>query len=137
MHEGKQVRDKPYFKHVRFRINEDSNVSLLALKSGEIDELMLTPEQWTTQTSDDAYYARNTKARGLEWTNFQFTWNLDTPFFDDLRSPQGDVVRLQSRRDARQALLRSLWAEQWHLSPRFVDGAEESIALLPSGSEQG
>ncbi len=85
LHNGKQVRDKPYFKEVRFRINEDSNVSLLALKSGEIDELELTPEQWTTQTGDEEYYSRNTKSRGLEWTSFQFTWNLETPFFNDLR----------------------------------------------------
>jgi peptide/nickel transport system substrate-binding protein len=88
LHDGKQVRDKPYFKEIRFRINEDSNVSLLALKSGEIDELELTPEQWTTQTADDDYYARNTKARGLQWLNFQFTWNLQTPFFNDVRVRQ-------------------------------------------------
>src|SRR3569623_1678064 len=46
---------------------------------------MMTPEQWTPQTGDEAFYSRNTKARGLEWTNFQFTWNLKTPFFSDLR----------------------------------------------------
>lgn len=85
LHNGKQVRDKPYFKEVRLRINEDSNVSLLALKSGEIDELEMTPEQWVTQTGDEEYYSRNTKARGLQWLNFQFTWNLQSPFFNDLR----------------------------------------------------
>ncbi|HUY87649.1 MAG TPA: peptide-binding protein [Pirellulales bacterium] len=85
LHEGKQVRQKPYIEQIRFRINADSNVSLLALKSGEIDELLLTPEQWMTQTGDDEFYSRNTKARGIEWTTFQFNWNLQTPFFSDIR----------------------------------------------------
>ena len=44
MHEGKQVRDRPYFKTVRFRIRPDASVSLLALKAGDIDEMQLTPE---------------------------------------------------------------------------------------------
>ena len=35
MHDGKQVRDKPYFaQRVRFSILEDANTRLLALKSG-------------------------------------------------------------------------------------------------------
>ena len=33
---GKKVRDDPYFKEVRFRIIEDPNTSLLALKAGDI-----------------------------------------------------------------------------------------------------
>ncbi|MGA0039882.1 MAG: ABC transporter substrate-binding protein, partial [Pirellulales bacterium] len=45
---GKQVRQVPYFEEIRFRIIEDPNTSLLALKAGEIEEMMLAPEQWTT-----------------------------------------------------------------------------------------
>jgi peptide/nickel transport system substrate-binding protein len=82
---GKQVRDEPYFAEIRFRIIEDPNTSLLALKSGEIDELMLQPEQWTTQTTDAEFYARNTKATAPEWVSFHFGWNIGTPFFADRR----------------------------------------------------
>jgi peptide/nickel transport system substrate-binding protein len=85
MHNGKQVREKPYFKEVRFRIIEDPNIALLALKNGEIDEMELNPEQWRTQTTDDEFYRLNTKASGVEWTGFQFLWNLKTPFFSDIR----------------------------------------------------
>ena len=85
MHQGKQVRDKPYFKEVRVRIIEDQNTALLALKKGEIDELMLLPEQWITQTADDEFYEKNTKASGLEWVSFHFAWNIATPFFSDVR----------------------------------------------------
>jgi len=82
---GKVVREPPYFKDVRFRIIEDPNTALLALKSGEIDEMILQPEQWTTQTVDDGYYELNTKATAPEWVSFHFAWNIAAPFFADRR----------------------------------------------------
>jgi peptide/nickel transport system substrate-binding protein len=88
MHEGKQVRDKPYFKTVRFRIRPDLSVSLLGLKAGDIDEMILSPEMWRNQTNDDEYYRTNTKASGLEWTEFHFVWNLQDPLFSDKRVRQ-------------------------------------------------
>jgi peptide/nickel transport system substrate-binding protein len=85
MHAGKQVRDKPFFKEIRFRVIEDGNIALLAVNNGEIDEMELVAEQWVTQTSDDNFYRLNTKAFGLEWTFFFFNWNLKSPFFSDIR----------------------------------------------------
>jgi peptide/nickel transport system substrate-binding protein len=82
---GKKVREEPFFKEIRFRIIEDPNTSLLALKSGEIDEMVLLPEQWTTQTKAADFYDRNTKATAPEWVSFHFGWNIDTPFFADRR----------------------------------------------------
>jgi peptide/nickel transport system substrate-binding protein len=82
---GRVVREEPYFKDIRFRIIEDPNTALLALKSGEIDEMILQPEQWTTQTVDDDYYQLNTKATAPEWVSFHFAWNIGTPFFADRR----------------------------------------------------
>ncbi|NDC53747.1 MAG: peptide ABC transporter substrate-binding protein [Planctomycetia bacterium] len=82
---GKQVREPPFFKEVRFRIVEDPNTTLLALKSGEIDEMVLLPEQWTTQTKGPDFYDRNTKVTAPEWVSFHFGWNIDTPFFADRR----------------------------------------------------
>ena len=85
MHNGKQVRNKPCFKEVRFHIIEDGNTRLLALKSGRIQEGELQPEQWQTQTSGDDYYSINTKVYGNEWSYFVIGWNLKTPFFADVR----------------------------------------------------
>jgi peptide/nickel transport system substrate-binding protein len=85
MHNGKQVRDKPQFKEIRFRIISDPSVALLALKKGDIEEMILDPEQWQTQTGGDDFYAKNTKARAVEWTSFHFCWNLKTPYFSDVR----------------------------------------------------
>jgi peptide/nickel transport system substrate-binding protein len=85
MHNGKQVRNKPYFKEIRFHIIEDGNTRLLALKSGRIQEGELQPEQWQTQTSGDDFYSINTKSYGNEWTYFFISWNFKTPFFSDVR----------------------------------------------------
>ena len=82
---GKRVRDLPFFNEIRFRILEDPNTALLALKKGEIEEMALTPEQWTTQTNGDDFYARNTKATAPEWVSFHFNWNTKSPFFSDRR----------------------------------------------------
>ena len=82
---GRKVRDEPSFKEVRFRIIEDPNTSLLALKAGDIHEMVLQPEQWTTQTTAADYYQRNTKATAPEWVNFHFGWNIESPFFADRR----------------------------------------------------
>jgi len=83
--DGKKVRDEPFFKEIRFRIIEDPNTSLLALKSGEIDEMILSPEQWKTQTTGADFYTRNTKVTAPEWVSFHFGWNINTPFFADRR----------------------------------------------------
>jgi peptide/nickel transport system substrate-binding protein len=88
MHNGKQVRKKPYFREVRFRLIEDGTIALIALKKGEIDEMELTAELWMTRTSDDDFYRLNTKVSSLEWTEFQFVWNLKSPFFSDLKVRQ-------------------------------------------------
>lgn len=87
-HMGKQVRAKPYYKEVRFKIIKDSNTALLALKGGDLDELQLRPQQWTTQTGGDDFYDRNTKSWGVEWGYAYFGWNADpklAPFFMDKR----------------------------------------------------
>jgi peptide/nickel transport system substrate-binding protein len=85
MHNGRQVRDKPYFKTFRFKVIEDRNTALLALKAGRVDELLLFADQWQGQTNGDDFYQRNTKISGEEWTSFHFCWNNKTPYFEDKR----------------------------------------------------
>ncbi|MCH7728596.1 MAG: peptide-binding protein [Planctomycetes bacterium] len=88
MHNGKQVRDKPHFKTIRFRVIQDNATALLALKKGTIEEMALTPEQWQTQTDNDQYYSQNTKARDIEWVYFYFGWNCKSGFFKDKKVRQ-------------------------------------------------
>ncbi len=88
MHNGKQVRPKPYFREVRVKVIEDFNTALLALKAGQIEEMELRAEQWTNQTSGDDFYKLNTKVTAPEWTEGHFIWNLQSPFFADKRVRQ-------------------------------------------------
>lgn len=85
MHKGKQVRDKPYFKTIRFHVKPDQSTALLSLKAGDIDEMILNPEQWSKQTNGDDFYKNNTKVYAVEWVGFHFMWNLKTPYFSDKR----------------------------------------------------
>ncbi|TWT96710.1 Oligopeptide-binding protein AppA precursor [Botrimarina colliarenosi] len=87
-HDGKPVREKPYFAKIRHRVIEDTNTQLLALKASDVDEALLGAEQWLTQTDSDDFYKVNTKARGAEWTFFYIGWNLKSPLFEDLRVRQ-------------------------------------------------
>ena len=117
MHNGKQVRPKPYFKEVRVKVIEDLNTALLALKAGEIEELMLRAEQWANQTSGDDFYKHNTKVTAPEWTEFHFIWNMRTPYFSDKRVRAGDVVRVRLRRIFEQDL-RTVCIS--HVEARFI-----------------
>jgi peptide/nickel transport system substrate-binding protein len=85
MRDGKQVRDKPPFEEVRFKIIEDLNTALLALKSGYLDEMLILPDQWVGQTNDDDFYRLNTKASAVSWTDYYIVWNQQTPYFSDRR----------------------------------------------------
>ena len=88
MHEGEQVRDRPYFKEIRMKVIQDPETALLALRKGDIEEMQLTPEQWQSRTSSDEFYANNTKVYALEWVYFYFGWNCKTLYFADKRVRQ-------------------------------------------------
>jgi peptide/nickel transport system substrate-binding protein len=79
MSDGKQVREKPYFEEIRFRVITDPNTALLSLMSGGLDEYEIHQEQWANQTSGADFYDKNTKGRGVEWTYFYFGWNNNSP----------------------------------------------------------
>ncbi len=85
LHNGKQVRDKPYYKVIRFRVQPNDATALLALKAGDLDEMQLSPELWQNQTDGDDFYQRNTKVFDTEWANIQFIWNIKDPRFADKR----------------------------------------------------
>ena len=88
MHDGKQVRDKPYFKLIRYKVINDVNTALLALKSAKLETMVLNAEQWNGQTGGDEFYKHNTKASGAAWTSFHFCWNTKTPYFKDKKVRQ-------------------------------------------------
>ncbi len=88
MKDGKQIRDKPYFKTIRLKIISDDNTALLALKNGDIDTLELRPEPWMTQTNDKDFYKAHTKSFGTEWSHSYIGWNIGSKYFSDVRVRQ-------------------------------------------------
>ncbi|MDP7020617.1 MAG: ABC transporter substrate-binding protein, partial [Pirellulaceae bacterium] len=88
MHNGEQVRHKPYFREVIFTVIPEQNTRLLALETGEIDEGELGAEEWRTKTSSARFYANNTKVRDKDWTYFYVGWNQTSPFFEDKKVRQ-------------------------------------------------
>lgn len=82
---GQSIRRKPYFREIRFRVIEDSNTALLAVKNAEVHDLILNPEQWVTQTTGDDFYRHNTKATDTEWGFSYIGWNCRDPLFSDKR----------------------------------------------------
>lgn len=83
MVDGKQVREKPHFKEVRFKVIPDTTTALLALKKSDIEEMQLTPEMWVTQTDGEEFYSRNTKVYDTEWVFWYFGYNCGRPPFND------------------------------------------------------
>jgi peptide/nickel transport system substrate-binding protein len=80
---GKQVRPKPYFAEIRFKIIEEPSTTMLALKRGDIEEYEMSVAQWNSKAADDEFYRLNTKARASEWTYFYFGWNNRHELFND------------------------------------------------------
>ena len=88
-HNGEQVRNKPYFKEIRLRINPDSSTALLAMKAGDVDNMLLEAAQWSTQTGGEDFYRRNTKSRAIEWVSFfVFLEHEVAVFYSDARVRQ-------------------------------------------------
>ncbi len=104
MQNGKQVRAKPFFEEIRFRVIPDPNTALLALESGGLDDYEIHQEQWANQTNGPDFYDKNTKVFGVEWTYFYFGWNTNSDscaVFQGSQSSRGDVVCLRLQRNAK------------------------------------
>ena len=137
MHNGKQVRDKPYFKTIRFRVIQEPGVALLGLKGGEIDEMILTPQQWRTQTNDDDFYKDSTKVYDTEWVSFHFSGTCQSPMFTDKRIRRAMTYAFDHEEMLQQAALRPRSARQRHLPSRLALGTARQADLHQARPRQG
>lgn len=85
MHNGEQVRAKPYFKTIRIEVIVDSNTALLALMSGRIDDMIIPAPKWNTDANSAEFYAHNVKVAASQWGEYHITWNCESPLFEDVR----------------------------------------------------
>ena len=138
MHDGKQVRDKPHYKTIRFRINPDNSTALLAMKAGDIDYFELEAAQWSSQTNGDDFYEKNTKARAIEWVTFSFFWNNESKFFNDVR-----VRQAMSYAFDHDELINTLrygrdepCTGTFHKTSRWHPGPENAVSNVPQPWKQ-
>jgi peptide/nickel transport system substrate-binding protein len=78
---------RPAFARVIFRAQPDRNLALLLFKKGDLDEYLLTPQQFVTQTGDEEFRRLGVKGWGPVGRWGRVCWNMDgsNPFFGDTR----------------------------------------------------
>jgi peptide/nickel transport system substrate-binding protein len=79
---------KPHFKRIIFRIIPDDKVTFLRFEAGEVDEMVLTKEQFAVDTNkSEKFRQRGAKAMGDQWSFSYIAWsqNGQNPFFGDRR----------------------------------------------------
>lgn len=78
----------PYIRKVVYRIIPDMATSFLELKSGNLDIMSLTPQQYTRQTSGGVWDTDWAKYKYLSFSYTYLGYNLKHPFFADKRVRQ-------------------------------------------------
>jgi peptide/nickel transport system substrate-binding protein len=78
---------KPYFKRIVIRIITDAQARLLAFEKQQIDEIELTPKQFTRDTTGPLFKKVGVKGKASQWKYSYIGWNMDgsNPFFTDRR----------------------------------------------------
>jgi peptide/nickel transport system substrate-binding protein len=82
---NKEGIDQVYIDRFRFRIINDMNAALVALKSQELDLLGLQPLQYTQQTDTDKFKVYFEKTLYFSPSYTYVGWNNDHPIFSDRR----------------------------------------------------
>ncbi|MFP6583354.1 MAG: ABC transporter substrate-binding protein [Candidatus Hydrogenedentota bacterium] len=79
--------EKPHFARQIIKIQPDRNVALLMFKSGGLDEIWLTPQQYATQTNDEEFRKYGVKGYFTRRMFAFIGWNMDgsNPFFQDAK----------------------------------------------------
>ncbi len=76
---------RPYIDEIVYRVIPDSSTQFMELKTGNLDGMDLTPQQYLFQTKGSSWEKDFEKFKFL---SFGYTWlgyNLERPFFKDVR----------------------------------------------------
>lgn len=79
---------RPYIDRQITRVIPDMATQFLELKSGNIDQMSLTPDQYTKQTNDEVFKANFNKYKYLAFAYTYLGFNLKDPKFQDKRVRQ-------------------------------------------------
>lgn len=83
MHNGEQVREKPYYETIQMEVISDTNTALMALSKGEIDDMIIPAPKWNTDAASEDFYAKNVKVSAPQWGEYHICWNCESELFKD------------------------------------------------------
>nr|WP_245543831.1 peptide-binding protein [Maridesulfovibrio salexigens] len=76
---------RPYIDEKVYRVIPDLSTQFLELKSGSLDEMGLTPQQYTFQTKGGNWERDFQKFKYLSFSYTYLGFNMESPFFKDVR----------------------------------------------------
>ncbi|WP_432737588.1 peptide-binding protein [Maridesulfovibrio sp. FT414] len=76
---------RPYIDQIVYRIIPDLSTQFLELKSGAVDTMGLTPQQYLFQTSGGDWDRNFQKFKYLSFSYAYLGFNMESPFFKDVR----------------------------------------------------
>lgn len=97
---------RPRFQRQILKIVPDTNIALLLFKKGELDETVLTGQQFATQTGDEEFRNAGVKVYGARRMVGGLAFNMDgsNPFFVDARVRRALSYAFDRERFLRTAL---------------------------------
>lgn len=76
---------RPYIDELVYRIIPDLSTQFLELKSGSLDDMSLTPQQYLFQTKGQKWETEFQKFKYLAFSYTYLAFNMESPFFGDVR----------------------------------------------------
>lgn len=76
---------RPYIDELVYRVIPDLSTQFLELKSGSLDSMVLTPQQYLFQTKNANWERDFNKFKYLSFSYSYLGFNMESPFFKDVR----------------------------------------------------
>lgn len=129
---------KPYVDRVIFKVIPEGSSALTALRTGELDEMRVTQDQWQMLTRD-LDFARRFDMRSFYVPQYNyFTWNCRSVWFEDKR-----VRRAMTMLFDRETLNKELYSGNarivtgpFYVSSWAYDASVEPVPFDPEGAKK-
>ena len=124
------------FEHIRFRFLKDSNISIEAMKKGDIDFGGLTAEEYTKKTSDAAWgkTVMKVKTENLTPKSYGYIgWNLRHDLFKS-RKVRLALYELMNREEMNQKFqfgMSLLATGPWYQQSEYADPSVKPVKFDP------
>jgi microcin C transport system substrate-binding protein len=127
------------FERIRIRFLKDSNITIEALKKGDIDEHALTPEEYVKKTTGPEFgkTVMKIKTQNLEPKLWGYIgWNLRRPLFAD-KDTRLALYKLVNRDEMNQKFKYGMAlpvAGPWYPQSEYADPSVKPVMFDPKGA---